>query len=217
AVVIAQGTLGMLTVTLLLKPAIVLAHLLGGMLTLALLGWMTLTVLRRGSPAARAGPALRALALAGLAAVTVQIALGGWTSTNYAALACPDIPQCQGQWWPDMDFGEGFTVWRGLGVDYEGGVLDNPSRTAIHLVHRLGAIVVTIVLLTLIATAWREPRCRGPALAIAAALATQVGIGVAIVVQSLPLGLATAHNGVAAALLLAVLNLNHLLHHGRNR
>ena len=209
-VVTFQALLGMWTVTLLLKPAIVLAHLLGGMTTFGLLWWMVLK--ERSAPGPGVGPALRAAALAGLVVVGLQIALGGWTSTNYAALACPDFPTCQTRWWPDTDFSSGFTVWRGLGVDYEGGVLDNPSRVAIHLAHRIGAVVtlVTVGLIGFYAlTRARDPRMRRAAAAVTVALAAQIVIGVTIVLLHLPLPLAVAHNGTAALLLLAVLWLNY--------
>lgn len=153
AVVLMQGLLGMWTVTLLLKPLVVTLHLLGGLTTLSLLWWLSLNPERReGTHAER-----RLLAPAGAVAALVvfQIALGGWTSTNYAAAACSDFPTCQGGFWPEMDFEDAFVLWRGLGIDYEGGVLDAPARVAIHYVHRIGALVVTLALLALVAAAWR--------------------------------------------------------------
>jgi cytochrome c oxidase assembly protein subunit 15 len=207
--VILQGLLGMWTVTLLLKPLIVMGHLLGGLTTAAILFWLILGHRRRnigdGSP--RAAPA----AVLGLVVLVCQIALGGWTSSNYAALACPDLPTCGGEWWPSRaDFAEGFVMWRGLGVDYEFGVLETPARVAIHYTHRIGAGITFLILGFL---AIRYLRRGGPlALAgalLAAALATQVLLGLAIVWFGLPLALATAHNGVAALLLLATVNLNH--------
>lgn len=207
--VIFQGILGMWTVTWLLKPAVVTAHLLGGMTTLALLAWLRLSVRERSPsrlPAATAG--LKRFAGIALALVAVQIALGGWTSTNYAALACPDFPTCQLQWWPDTDVGEAFTIWRGLGVNYEFGVLDNRQRVTIHLFHRLGALIVTAALLGLAWLLWRQ-RWRAYAAAVTGALALQIGIGIGIVKLQLPLGLATAHNAGAALLLLVLVALNH--------
>lgn len=213
--VIGQGLLGMLTVTWLLKPVIVMSHLLGGLLTLSFLAWLSFSLFRKGRERpADASPFLAKLAALGLAAVAVQIALGGWTSANYAALACPDFPTCQTQWWPNMDLREGFVLWRGLGTDYEGGVLDNPARTAIHMIHRIGALLVTLlfaILLALIAARISTPSIRRAALFVGIALGLQLGIGISIVVLSLPLALATAHNGVAALLLLATINLNHAL------
>ncbi|MEM7613295.1 MAG: COX15/CtaA family protein [Pseudomonadota bacterium] len=204
-----QALLGMWTVTLLLKPAIVMAHLLGGMTTLGVLFWLTLKAWRRGRPAPVT--AFPAWATAAAAVVIAQIALGGWTSTNYAALACADLPTCQGAWWPDADFREGFVLWRGVGVDYEGGVLDSAARTAIHLTHRIGAIVVTLFLVGLAIAMFRSarPAVKRAAAVMLAALVLQISIGIGIIEFSLPLWLATAHNGGGALLLLAMLYLNH--------
>jgi cytochrome c oxidase assembly protein subunit 15 len=202
-IVIFQGILGMWTVTLLLKPTIVMLHLLGGMTTLALLFWLARTV-----PSGPKHPEIRAFAAVGLAVLAVQIALGGWVSTNYAALACPDFPTCQTQWWPTMDFQNGFKPWHGLGIDYEGGILDNASRVAIHVTHRIGAVVTALVLGLLAWRAWREPGLERAARYVAAALIVQLAIGVAIVLTQLPLSLAVAHNAVAALLLISVVNLN---------
>ena len=135
-VVCLQGALGALTVTLLLKPLIVTAHLLGGLTTLGLLWWLSLNPdTRQITPREFA---LQKFALVGLVVLLLQIALGGWTSTNYAAVACPDFPTCQRSWWPQMDFRDAFVLWRGLGIDFEGGVLANPARVAIHVTHPLG-------------------------------------------------------------------------------
>jgi cytochrome c oxidase assembly protein subunit 15 len=201
--VVFQGMLGMWTVTLLLKPTIVMLHLLGGMTTLALLFWLA-----RPVPTGPQHPGLRLFAGIGLAVLAVQIALGGWVSTNYAALACPDFPTCQTQWWPTMDFRTGFKPWHGLGIDYEGGILDNASRVAIHVTHRIGAVVTALVLGLLAWRAWREPGLERAARYVAAALVAQLAIGVAIVLNQLPLSLAVAHNAVAALLLISVVNLN---------
>ena len=214
ALVIFQGLLGMWTVTLLLKPAIVMAHLLGGLATLGLLFWLLLELRGTRHPGIATGASgpLR-LAFAALLVLLLQIALGGWTSANYAALACPDLPTCQGQWWPDeIDFGEGFVMWRGLGVQYEGGVLDAPSRVAIHFTHRLGAAVTFLFLFGVALFLWRStasPAVRSACLAVIIALVTQVSLGISVVWFGLPIALAAAHNGVAALLLLTVINLNH--------
>ncbi|MEO0574302.1 MAG: COX15/CtaA family protein [Pseudomonadota bacterium] len=204
-----QAALGMWTVTLLLKPVIVMMHLLGGMSTLGLLFWLTLRAWRRGVRQPLAPTTT--LATAALVLVFAQIALGGWTSTNYAALACPDLPTCQGEWWPEADFSEGFVLWRGVGIDYEGGVLDGTARTAIHLTHRIGAIAVTIGLLLLLTHLLRNAatRLRAPAVIMAAALTLQICIGIGIIEWSLPLWLATSHNAGGALLLLAMLYLNY--------
>ncbi|NIR59088.1 MAG: hypothetical protein GWO02_06000, partial [Gammaproteobacteria bacterium] len=146
--------------------------------------------------------------------VVVQIALGGWTSANYAALACPDFPTCQTQWWPAMSFGDAFVLWRGLGVDYEGGVLDNPARVAIHMTHRLGALVTLIYvggLAVWLAARARATAVRGLGALMGVVLVTQVALGIGNVVLSLPLGIAAAHNAGAAVLLLTIVAANHAL------
>lgn len=214
--VIFQALLGMWTVTLLLKPVVVMAHLLGGLTTLALLWWLAL---RQGNylsvtPVSGEAKALRLWALLGLLLVLGQVTLGGWTSANYATLACPDFPTCQTQWWPPMDFKEAFILWRGLGVSYEGGVLDNNARVAIHMMHRLGAVVVLAYLGWLV---WRvvhtihQPVLRRTAMVVAVFLVIQISLGIANVVLHLPLPVAVAHNGVAALLILALVALNHEL------
>ncbi len=214
ALVIFQGLLGMWTVTLLVTPPIVLLHLVGGFATLALLWWLWLsTRVVDGAPLRHK---LGALAKVGLTVLILQILLGGWTSSNYAALSCPDFPTCQTQWWPPMNFAEGFTIWRDLGVDYEGGVLDNPSRVAIHVSHRIGAAVTTIVLLIVGLTVMRsrrESRSAGVAAGVLLGLLLlQLALGVGNVIFHLPLWVATAHNGGAALL---VLSLIHILYHSR--
>jgi len=156
AAVIVQALLGMLTVTWQLTPLIVTAHLLLGLTTLGLLWWLALSLpaspwgassLGSAGRALRGGAAsiasARHLAVLGLVALAVQIALGGWTSSNYAAIACPDFPLCQRAWWPPADFRDAFVLWHGIHLDYEGGLLGNAARTAIHLTHRLGALVAS--------------------------------------------------------------------------
>ena len=225
AVVIFQGLLGMWTVTLLLQPVIVMAHLLGGLTTLGLLFWLGEWRRRPWSgddsprPVKSAPAASPWLARAGLAAASilvVQIALGGWTSANYAALACPDFPTCQTRWWPPVtDFREGFVLWRELGIDYEGGVLDNPARVAIHVSHRLGAIAATIMLGLLGWMMVRRPRLRPDGIAVLGALGVQLILGAGIIIYSVPLSIAVAHNGMAALLILAVLNANQRIGHNQ--
>jgi heme a synthase len=203
--VIFQGLLGMWTVTLKLLPQVVMAHLVGGLSVTAVLFWLA----RTGSRAIPGGERLRALALVAGAALVVQIFLGGWTSANYAAVACPDFPTCQTQWWPEIaDFGTGFDLIHEIGPNYEGGVLDHPARVAIHFVHRLGAVVAALLLGFL---AWRllvTPGGRSAGGALAAALALQLGLGISIVIFGVPLPVAVAHNGGAAILLLAVVHAN---------
>lgn len=203
-IVCLQGALGALTVTRLLKPLIVTAHLLGGLTTLATLWWLSLTPettpLGSGGQALREA-GLRKFALVGLAVLFMQVALGGWTSTNYAAVACPDLPTCQQAYWPPMDFHDAFILWRGMDVDYTGGVLDNPARTAIHVTHRLGAVLTGCVLVTLgcfciFRTARRSVRLAGALVVMAILL--QICIGLTMVHYAMPLPLATLHNAGAA-------------------
>jgi cytochrome c oxidase assembly protein subunit 15 len=201
-VIVFQALLGKWTVTWQLKPFIVTAHLLGGMTTLTLLFLVAMKMTPQPRAPRVALPSL--LLIAGVGVVAIQIALGGWVSTNYAALACPDFPRCQGQWWPATDFGEAFVLWRGIGVDYEGGILDGAARTAIHLVHRLGAIVVTGVLLVLGWRCLKDPMLKLPGLVMLAALTAQIALGISNVVFGLPLWVATLHNGMAACLLLSL-------------
>lgn len=200
ALIMFQAMLGMWTVTWKLKPIVVMAHLLGGLSVFALLLW---AALRSGSSVRAFSGAiwLRPWLWLGIGVLIAQIALGGWTSANYAALACPDFPTCQGQWWPATDFREAFVLWRGIGVDYEGGILDATARATIHLTHRLGAIVTTIVLLIVTTALFRIKGLRGPALALLGLLVLQIALGISNVVFGLPLPVATAHNAVAALLL----------------
>ncbi|MGH8482572.1 MAG: COX15/CtaA family protein, partial [Nevskiaceae bacterium] len=145
-----------------------------------------------------------------LALLAGQVFLGGWTSSNYAALACPDLPTCQGQLWPELDVGEAFTLWRGLEQSYEYGVLDNRARVTIHHLHRIGALTVTAAFLALGLWLWRRGGgWRRDGQLILVLLAAQVGIGLGLIVLQLPLALAAAHNAGAALLLLAVTRLNH--------
>ena len=208
--VIFQALLGMWTVTLQLKPVVVMGHLLGGFATLSLLWW--LAVGGRPTPLLARPGARRFLpwATIGVVILAGQIALGGWTSSNYAALACPDFPQCQARWWPDMDFRDGFVLWRGLGVNYEFGVLDHPARTAIHFSHRLGALVTAAylgLLALVLLLGRRDHGLGGVALAVLVALGAQVLLGISNIVFQLPLPVAVAHNAIAAVLLLALLTL----------
>jgi cytochrome c oxidase assembly protein subunit 15 len=139
----------------------------------------------------------------------IQLALGGWTSANYSALACPDFPTCQGEWMPDTNFRDGFVLWREIGVDYEGGVLDLPSRTAIHMAHRIGALVTFLLLGILALRLLRLPQCRRGGAVLAALLFAQVTLGILNVMLFLPLPIAVAHNGTGALLLGMMLWLTH--------
>ncbi len=206
-VIIFQALLGMWTVTWLLKPIVVTAHLLGGLATLALLAWLALRLYGVSATPGDA-PLRRSLVISGLALLLIQIALGGWTSANYSAWSCgTDFPQCLGSWWPQMDFAQGFVLWRGIGVDYEGGVLDGPARTAIQMTHRLFALLVAGHLLMLAMRAIRLPAFSLLGWFLLLSLITQIGLGIANVKLGLPLHVAVAHNAVAALLLLSLVAL----------
>lgn len=212
AVVLVQATLGMWTVTLLLKPVIVTLHLMGGMAILAMLTWLAMRQqqLRPPEPIRQVAQ-LRPVALIGLALVVAQIALGGWVSSNYAALACPDLPMCRGAWVPPMDFANAFHVLRELGMTPQGELLSNEALTAIHWIHRLGAIVVTGFTLYFVQWLIKLPSMRGLGVLLLAVIALQFALGVLNVMYSLPLPLAAAHNGGAAALLIVYVVINYVV------
>lgn len=220
--VIIQALFGMWTVTLKLWPQVVTAHLLGGFTTLALL-WLMFLRLRRRSSSVAPGrrpvlAGIRILAFAALVAVSLQIALGGWTSSNYAALACIDLPTCHGEWLPAADFARGFDIAQTIGPNYLGGLMDNEARTAIHLSHRVGAVIVTAILLLL---AFRLSRGCDSSLRVAAGvlvavLVLQISLGVTNILAALPLPVAVAHNGVGALLLLTLVTINYQLHNRSN-
>ena len=240
--VIFQGMLGMWTVTWQLKPLAVSGHLLGGLSTLSLLLWMRLSLsqakeevestvaperearnerqawarMQEEAPAAVTSSVptgLRFFAGFALVLLAIQIFLGGWTSSNYAALACPDFPSCHGSYWPETDVKEAFTLWRGLGINYEYGVLDNRARVTIHFFHRLGALAVTAITLLLgfVLLRQQEQLWQRLGKAVLAALVLQVCIGISIVKLQLPLFLADMHNAGAAVLLMVMVTLNFYL------
>ena len=206
ALVIFQGMLGMWTVTLKVHPLVVTAHLIGGLTTLSLLFFYYRSIETDSEKFVSAPNVL----FVGLSILILQIILGGWTSTNYAALGCPDLPLCYGEVWPsNMDFEEGFLKWQEVGVNYEGGQLNPSGRTAIHFVHRLGAIVALIALglIGLRYLKHTSDRVRGASILMLIALSAQLAIGILMVWFGIPLFLATAHNAFAALLLLSFINL----------
>ena len=205
-----QAALGMWTVTMLLKPVIVTLHLLGGMTTLALLSWLAMRQMVFPPPPAGAlyvGP----WAAAGLVVVICQITLGGWVSTNYAALVCRDFPTCHGAWLPAMDFRHGFQIARELGMTAAGTPLALDALTAIHWAHRAGALITFSYIGALAVALMRAPGCSRLGGGLAILLALQVSLGIANVLLMLPLPLAVAHNGVAAALLVMMVVINFAL------
>jgi cytochrome c oxidase assembly protein subunit 15 len=194
-----QGAFGALTVTMKLYPAIVTLHLLGGLGLLVLLVAQALAYRPR---AIALPPGLRTGVLLVLGLAVLQAALGGWVSTNYAVLACRDFPTCQGAWVPPMDFEHGFTLLRPLGAGKDGGYLPFAALTAIHWVHRVGALVVFCALFALAAGLWRQGAAgRRWALRLLAVAAWQFASGLSNVVLGWPLLAAVAHTGGAAALI----------------
>lgn len=207
-VIVFQAVLGMWTVIWLVKPIIVMAHLLGGLLTLSLLTWLAWKSTPGPALVFAEAPHLRRLLWVGLGLLVAQIALGGWTSANYAALACgTDFPTCLGQWWPAQDYREGFVLWRGIGVDYEGGVLDGPARVAIQMTHRMMALLVAGHLLVVGLRMVRTPGLVFWGSVLLVLLVAQVALGISNIVLGLPLWVATAHNAGAALLLFTVVGL----------
>ena len=206
--IIFQALLGMWTVTLKLKPIIVMAHLLGGLTSFSLILWLMFSSRNKLTDKPSMGVRrMRGSIITAILILGLQIALGGWTSANYAALACPDIPTCNGQWWPDANFKEGFILWREVGVNYEGGLLDQQSRTAIHLAHRIGAIVTLLVLISLAFRILKIPRLRAGGQVLMGLILIQFTLGILNVVLYLPLPNAVAHNAGAALLLMTLLSL----------
>lgn len=204
AVIIFQAMLGMWTVTLLLKPIVVMGHLLGGMTTFGLLAYAALRFNGIGA-ADDSYASLRKAVVLGIVLLACQIALGGWTSANYAALACgTDFPTCLGQWAPPTDFHQGFVLWREIGVNYEGGILDMAARSAIQITHRIGALVVFCYLGWLSYQLVRSG-FRFGGIAVGVVLVIQVLLGISNVHFGLPLPVATLHNGGAALLLFTLL------------
>lgn len=214
--IILQGAFGMWTVTLKLWPQVVAMHLLGGFTTLTLLTLLTLRLKSSsGNPAVAdsrpASAGIRPWLYGGLLLVVLQIALGAWTAANYAAVACTDLPTCQGQWWPEgMDFRHGFDVTQHVGPNYLGGQLTADGRVAIHVSHRLGALLVLGYFAILLTLMWRRRQETGLARSIALValiLGAQISLGLANVVLNIPLGVAVAHNAMGAGLLLSVVHL----------
>ena len=195
----------MWTVTLKLWPQVVTTHLLGGFATLSLLWLLYL----RLTPTTPIPASLRPHAAVALAAVILQVMLGGWTTSNYAALACPDFPTCHGVWWPPMDAADGFDVFQDIGPNYLGGLLDNTARIAIHMGHRIGAMLVFFAVGSLALRLLSIESARRLGVAVAVLLLIQIALGVMNVVLTLPLPVATAHNGTGALLLLGVITVNY--------
>lgn len=199
-----QGAFGALTVTMKLFPAIVTLHLLGGLVLLALLRAQSVRQAQQPSMAAPLSAGSRYFVIAAYALLWLQIALGGWVSTNYAVLACTDFPSCQSSLWPAMDFSQGFTLWRELGAGHDGANISFQALTAIHYAHRLAAYAVFVVLLALAVSLHRVPVLRMQARWLAGLTLLQVATGLSNVVLGWPLLAAVAHTGGAAALVVVL-------------
>ena len=208
AVVGLQALFGKWTVTMLLKPAIVTGHLVGGMTTLALLVWLAMRQTEASRAAVAASPGLRAAAALGFLLLAAQIVLGGWVSTNYAALACTDLPTCHGAWLPAMDFGNAFHLVRELGRTADGALLPLDALTAIHWMHRVGAVIVLCYLIGLGLALTRHAGLSLSGRLLIFVVCLQFSLGLANVAFSLPLPNAVAHNGGAAALLALMVVIN---------
>lgn len=212
-VVVWQALFGMWTVTLKLWPQIVTLHLMGGMTVLSLL-WLLVNRLsdirwRFSERLLASVSSLKPWIIAGIVIVACQILLGGWTTSNYAAFACPDFPTCHRSWVPPMDLAKGFDIFQTIGPNYLGGQLENDARVAIHYMHRVGALVVTLYLVLLAARIMimGDRRLTRLAIVVLAALALQVALGISNVLLQIPLAVAVAHNAGAGVLLLALITL----------
>jgi cytochrome c oxidase assembly protein subunit 15 len=210
--VLAQGMLGMWTVTMKLLPLVVLSHLLGGFCTLSLLMLCWLYLRGKPYPTFTVPSSLSTLAGLTLGMLIIQIALGGWTSANYAALICPDFPRCQGQWWPPLSL-RAFNFF-GATMDEPLGFMNSIDKTTIHVMHRIGALI-TLALgtsLTFLLIKQAQPALKHLALSLGILLFIQVSLGICNIVLHLPLAIAVAHNGVAALLLLTLIAINFTLY-----
>ena len=200
-----QGAFGALTVTMKLFPAIVTLHLLGGLILLALLKAQAVRHAQAGGESAvPLSGGMRLFVFATFALLWLQIALGGWVSTNYAVLACNDFPSCQGSLWPAMDFSQGFTLWRALGADGDGGNISFQALTAIHYVHRLCACLVFAAMLALAVRLKSLPTMRSQASWLGGLALLQVATGLGNVLLGWPLAAAVLHTGGAAALVVVL-------------
>jgi len=220
--VICQALLGMFTVTMRLNPPIVLLHLIGGFSTLSLLWICWLYLQKNTMPFLQKSPGLNRLSLLALVVIIGQIALGGWVSTNYAALICTDFPMCQGQWLPNSNIIESFPFWDLARLPDQ---LSNSVRVNIQLTHRIGALLTTLIVACLIITLCSirtrtiEPSAKKwlghSALLLGTLLTLQISLGVTNVLALLPTAIAVSHNGVAVLLLLTLLNINFRLTRAR--
>lgn len=208
--IVFQAALGMWTVTLKLLPVVVMGHLLGGML---IVGGLCYFRLQLNDGLAQNLPQWRIWILLGILIVFLQIALGGWVSSNYAGVACIGFPQCNGTWIPTLHFAKGFNLFSPVGANYQGGVLDNSVRITIQFIHRVGALVTAsyiLILSMLLLRVIQSKPLRRVAFVAMVIVCVQFALGVINVIYLLPLWVAVAHNGVAALLLSSLLSLYYL-------
>jgi fused signal recognition particle receptor len=210
--VAAQALLGMWAVKLHVMPIVVTAHLVLGFLTLMLLYRLWLTVAMQHHPVGDVGGLLW-LSRVSLLLLFLQIALGGWVSSNYAALSCPDFPTCLGTWWPEADYADAFAFWRGL-AEGQWSLLPAEARVAIHFAHRIGAVIVFLVLSALalgVTSNPKVPRLSKAGLLLNLLLLIQISLGIAVVLLRLPVAVAVAHNAFGALLLLNLAHVHYFL------
>jgi cytochrome c oxidase assembly protein subunit 15 len=212
-----QVVLGIATIKIVHKPLVTMLNLSIGFSILGLLWWVVLREQRFWRPVNAQSPLprrLRLRALFGLFLVVSQIALGGWVTANYAALACPDFPLCQGQLWPEMNPLDGFTLWRDVGIDYEGVLLNLAGATAVDMAHRIGAVTTVLYVgwlaLYTLNLGFRE-RLGYYGLLVLGLLAAEMVLGAVTVVTHLPVVLAVAHSAMAALLMMSLITLNHVV------
>jgi cytochrome c oxidase assembly protein subunit 15 len=223
--VMLQGAFGAWTVTWKLWPQVVTAHLMGGFFIASLLTILLIKLRRVGRP-------LKGLSLSNithgqlkiwtslaLLLVIAQIFLGGWMSSNYAALACSTLPDCNGTWWPKMNFSEGFDITQTLGPSYLGGLMHTEARTAIHVLHRYGAMIlgVFLVLLSYRLMSQDDRRLRKFGLGFLVVFFVQFCLGLANIYYLLPLDVAVAHNFGGACLFVLTVSLNYVVFSSRGR
>jgi cytochrome c oxidase assembly protein subunit 15 len=226
--VVMQAMLGMLTVTLQLQPLIVMMHLMGGLTIITLL-WLIFLRYNKNNyfNESQSFPNLslkriKNLSVLGyitLIVLVIQIMLGGWTSTNYAALACADFPKCNASWWPQMDFYNAFMVELATDLNYEFGRLDSPARVAIHFTHRIWAIVAAAMLVILSIASYKTIKISYQkiiSLCLVLFLFIQVTLGILNIKMGLPIYVAVAHNGNAAILLMCLVTQLYLIRNVKN-
>lgn len=206
--VIFQAVLGMWTVTWKVQPLVVSSHLLMGIIVTGLL-WLLSLASRTRKPLPMPAHAFKPWAILCFLILLGQLFLGAWTSTNYAAIVCPNFPFCQGSLFPQgMNFHQAFTLWHPIGVNYEGGILDTSARIAIQMAHRYGAMITALFLgifaICMIGSQ-KEKKLRGVGVVLLTLLLVQLALGVGNIVWTLPLHVAIAHNGFAALLFLTMI------------